>query len=160
MENLSRHAVSGGVCFMLLFQAQLSHLLMSFFWEEWLTGAVRAGRSPLTLTFRTLAVNHRDGVIECIALNVLIQRNWDSVTYFTFESSHKRSLLLIAQVIRVVLQDKMLSLTPRENKVIETIWLPGVGHGQGWCHRGGEALHFEVDVDLPWQLDRCQITIT
>ncbi len=75
MENLSRHAAAGGVCFMLLFQAQLSHLRMSFCWEEWLAGAVRAGRSPLTLTFRTLAVNQRDVVIECIALNVLIQRN-------------------------------------------------------------------------------------
>lgn len=133
MENLSRHEAAGGVCFMLLFQAQLSHLLMSFCWEEWLTGAVKAGRSSLTLTFSTFAVNHRDGVIKYITLYVLIQRNQDetrSVTHFTLKSSHKLSSLLIPQEI-LVLQDKMLSLTPRENKVIETVRLPGVWHGQG-----------------------------
>lgn len=126
MENLSRHAVACGVCFMLVFQAQLSHLLMSFCWEEWLTGAVKAGRSSLTLTFRTLAVNHRDGVIKCITLYVLIQRNQDetrSVTHFTLKSSHKRSSLLIPQEILVARQNVVTYAKRKQsNRNRQTSW--------------------------------------
>ncbi len=87
---------------------------------------VRAGRSPLTLTFRTLAVNHRDVVIECNRFKCPDSKKLRLGNIFYIESS-----LLITHVIRLLLQDKMLSLTPRENKVIETIGLPGVGHGKG-----------------------------